>query len=166
MKREDQRICKPLVFKFLFALMLIFSFSIMSFGQTLESDESSVVNVPEQFMKQVVRRILVWSFKPRSQPKVIFLSKAGIKKSWLPKIKNIEFRLLSDGEYKQRNEWIYFFTETEVSEGKYQIGFGLGDYQCNSTGDSWYFRITKQKVRIWQNGSFGSGCGGSPNGLG
>jgi len=59
---------------FLFVALLIFSFSIIGFGQTEESNEKTPVIVSEQSMKQIVRRILIWSFKPRKQPKVIYLA--------------------------------------------------------------------------------------------
>lgn len=46
------------------------------------------------------------------------------------------------------------------------FGFGQRDVSAeysaaDETGDSWYFRLAKQKVRLWQNGRFGYGCSGS-----
>lgn len=145
--------------KFFFSLMLIFSFSAISFGQTVEESDAPPVVVPEQAMEQVVRRILVWSFKPRKQKKIIYLAAQGIQKSWLPTIKNIEFRLLSDEEVRQRKEGVYFFTKPECSENEYSIVLAFGDPNCNYLGNSWYFRITNQRVRLRRPGNAAGGCG-------
>jgi len=137
--------------KILFSLLLIFSFSIIGFGQTEESEESPAVQVPEQAMKQVVRRILVWYFKPRKQSKTIYLAAQDIQKSWLPKIKNIEFEFLSGKEIKENNSDVYFFTEPEKSGNKFDVGFAFGNPDCNNDGEIWHFRISKQKVRLWMS---------------
>ena len=141
----------------LFSLILLFSFSIFSFGQTEETEESPVV-VPEQAMEQVVRRILIWHFKPRKQPKTIYLAAQGIQQSWLPIIKNIEFKLLSDEEIKQKDEKIYFFAQLTKDANKFGIGFAFGNPTCNYIGDYWYFRISNQRVRLWQSGDIIGNC--------
>lgn len=148
-----KKLCHHLVLKLLFALMLMFSFATIGFGQTIIVP----AKVPEQEMEQVVRRILIWSFKPRNQPTEIYLSEKGIKQTWLPKIKNIEFRLLSDKEFEQRNEGAYLFTDAYFSEDKYQIGFLFGK-KCEADGKGWYFRLTDQKVKLWQSGEYGVRC--------
>ena len=147
--------------------MLIFSFSPAGFGQMTQADESSAVNVPEQAMKQVVQRILVWSFKPRNKRTEIYISDEGIKAVWLPKIKNIEFYLVPEVDLAKRGD-LYFFTEPTLSEGIYEIGFGFGEPHCSASGNSWFFRLSKQRVKLWQSDGFGSGCAissdyGSPN---
>lgn len=148
-----KKTCHHLVLKLLFALMLMFGFSMIGFGQTIIVP----AKVPEQEMEQVVRRILVWSFKPRNQPTEIYLSEKGIKQAWLPKIKNIEFRLFSEKELEQRNKDYYYFSDTNFSEGKHEIDFLLGN-QCNANGNIWYFRLSKQKVKLWQSGNVGKIC--------
>jgi hypothetical protein len=157
-----QTICR-----FLFALILISGFSFVSFSQTENSEEKSVV-VPELAMEQVVRRILVYNFKPRKKKKIVYLAEKGLQKSWLPKIEGVEFRLLSEDEVSER-ESVYFFTKLEKrSPSKYHIGFAFGDPSCSYEGDSWYFRISKERVRLWKpNEGFGAGCGSSSaNGYG
>ena len=159
MNRNYRKICKQLARRFLFALILISTFSLLGFAQTEESEEPPVV-IPDRAMEQVVRRILVWHFKPRNQKKVIYLAEKGIQKSWLPKIKGIEFRLLSETEVEEK-ERVHFFTALEKrSPRKYYIGFAFGDPTCDYIGDTWYFRLSKEKVRLWKpNKGFGGGCG-------
>ena len=149
-----QTICR-----FLFALTLISSFSFVSFAQTEDSEEKPVV-IPEPTMEQVVRRILVWNFKPRKQKATVYLAEKGIQESWLPKIEGIEFRLLSESEIAEKGR-VHFFTYLErLSSSKYQIGFAFGKPDCYFEGADWYFRISKQKVSLWKpNKGFGGGCG-------
>lgn len=138
--------------------MLILSFITIGSSQTSESDETSDINVSEQAMEQVVRRVLVWSFKPRNKPTVVYLAEQGIKQSWLPTIKNIEFRLLSIGETQQKDLKVHFFTKPNLSIITYDIGFAFGDPTCEYQGENWHFRISKQKIRLWQNGGVGGLC--------
>ena len=142
----------------------MFSFSFVSFTQTEDSEETPVV-VPEQAMEQLVRRVLIWSFKTRNKPTVIYLAEQGIKQSWLPAIKNIEFRLLTIEEIQQKDLKVHFFTKPDLSGNTYNIGFAFGDPTCEYLGENWHFRISKQKVKLWQNGGVGGGCGGSPRNL-
>jgi hypothetical protein len=163
MSQNYREICKAFVRRFLFALILISSFSLAGFAQTEEeSDETPSISIPEQAMEQVVRRILTWYFKPRSKPKIIYLydeQRQGLKKSWLPQIKGVEFRLLSETEAAERDD-VYFFTKIEKRpKNKFYIGFAFGDPSCDYEGESWNFRISKQKVRLWQSDEgFGAGC--------
>lgn len=152
---------QSLSLKLIFSLMVILSFLTIGSSQTLKSNETSDVIVPEQTMEQVVRRVLVWSFKPRNKPTVVYLAEQGIKQSWLPTIKNIEFRLLSIGEIQQKDLKVYFFTEPDLSVIIYNIGFAFGDPTCEYQGENWHFRISKQKIRLWQNGGVGGVCGSS-----
>jgi len=141
----------------LFTLILIPAFSFTGFGQTEESDDKPVV-VPEYAMEQVVRRVLTYSFKPRNKPTIMYLAEQEIKQSWLPTIKNIEFRLLSIEEIHQKDMNVHFFTKPDLSENTYDIGFAFGDPTCKYSGVNWSFRISKQKIRLWQNGGVGGGC--------
>ncbi len=144
--------------KLLFSLILILSFSIISFAQEVESKELPNVVVPNQAMEQVVRRVLIWSFKPRKQSKIIYLAEQGLEKSWLPSIKNIDFKLLSIEDIHQRKISVYFFTKPERAGNEFNIGFGFGNADCESSGDGWVFRISKQRIKLWQNGFFSSSC--------
>ncbi len=158
MRRNVRETCQQFTFRLLFALVLISGFSIIGFAQTIESEEPPDLVVPEQAMEQVVRRVLVWSFKPRNKPTVIYLAEKGIKQSWLPTIKNIEFRLLSIEEIHQKDLKVHFFTKPDLLGNTYDIGFAFGDPTCEYLGVYWHFRISKQKVRLWQNGGVGGGC--------
>ena len=160
MSRNDKEIEKQIALKFLFVLILLFSFSLVIFGQIEEFNESAPVVVPDQSMEQVVRRILVWNFKPRKQNKIIYLVGKGLQKSWLPEIEGIEFRLLSESEVAEK-DGVHFFTEIEKrSPSKYRIGLAFGKPSCYFEGANWYFRISKQKVKLWKpNEGFGGGCG-------
>ncbi len=159
MRRNDKQTRKQIALRFLSVLILLFSFSTITFGQTEEPDEPVSVVVSDQAMEQVVQRILVWNFKPRKQKKIVYLAEKGLQKSWLPKIEGIEFRLLSEAEVAKK-ESVHFFTKLEKhSPSKYHIGFAFGDPTCDYIGNSWYFRISKEKVRLWKpNEGFGAGC--------
>jgi hypothetical protein len=160
MCRNNRKIYRRLVCKFLLALIVILGSSIVGFSQIPESDESVIV-VPEQTMEVVVRRILVWSFKPRKRPTVIYLAEQGIKQSWLPTIKNIEFRLLSNDEIQEKDSKVHFFTKPDLLKNTYDIGFAFGNPNCEYFGAEWHFRIVREKVRLWQGGGFGGSCGSS-----
>lgn len=160
MCRNNKEIYKRNVGRFLLALIIILSFSSIGFTQTTESGETVVV-VPEQVMKQVVRRVLVWSFKSRKKPTVIYLAEQGIKQSWLPTIKNIGFRLVPDEEIQEKDLKVHFFTKPDLSKNTYDIGFVYGNPNCEYLGAHWHFRISKKKVRLWQSGGVGGSCGSS-----
>ncbi len=160
MRPVDKRSSMKVALKLLSLLILLFSFSIICVGQTAESDEPSNVIVPEQTMKQVVRKVLVLNFKPENKPKVIYLAKQGLQQSWLLPIKNIKFRLLSSEEIQQKDLNVYFFTKPERLGNTYNIGFAFGEPNCKYQGASWHFRISKQQVRLWQSGGIGGGCAG------
>ena len=160
MPQNYREIYKQIAFKFLFALVLISNFSFVGFAQTEDSEETSV-SIPEQATEQVVRRVLIWSFKPRNKLTVVYLAEQRIKQSWLPRIKNIEFRLLSIEKIQQKDLKVHFFTEPELSGNIYSIGFAFGDPTCEYLGTYWHFRIANQKIRLWQNGGVGGGCGSS-----
>ena len=150
-----KKICHSIIVKLLFALILIFSFSMIGFGQIVKVIVPA--EIPEQKMEEVIRKILVLTFKPRKQPAEIYLYEKGIKQTWLPKIKNIKFRLLAEKEFKQRNEVTYFFTIAHFVEDRYQIGL-LSGTNCSAKGKSWRFRLTDQKVEVWQGGDISKDC--------
>lgn len=134
-------------------------------GQNIEAKQNFPSDIrnfaPENVMREVVGRILTYKIKPSRQRKIIYLSSQFISSSWLPQIKNIEFRLLSADEVEDIDEKIYFFTEPEFqAQGIYEIGFAFGDPNCNYSGDTWRFRVTAAgKVRLWESrGGFGGGC--------
>jgi len=110
-------------------------------------------------VEQVVQRVLIWYFKASDKPKVIYLAEQGLQKSWLPSIKNIEFRLLTSEEIKQRKTSVYLFTEVEKhSPNTHNIVFTFGDAECKFAGDTWHFRISKPRMRLWRKGSIFGDC--------
>jgi hypothetical protein len=144
--------------KLLLLPVLIFTFSSIALGQPdYEEVSESFVNVPEFAMEQIVRRVLVLSFKPNASPKVVYLSNKSIKRSWMPFIKNIDFKLVTDEEAR-KSEGVYFFTQPRLKQGVREIGLGYGHPDCEATVETWRFRIYKQKVRLWKNGSFDVIC--------
>lgn len=159
MQRNYQKTCERMVICLLLMLALSFGCSNIVFGQMPDSEETPDVIVPERALEQVVRRVLVWSFKPRDKPTVVYLAEQEIKQSWLPTIKNIEFRILSAEEIEQKNIKVYFFTKPALTENIYDIGFAYGTLNCDYWGTGWYFRISKRKVRLWQSGTVGGACG-------
>jgi hypothetical protein len=145
--------------KLLLSLILIFSFSIVGISQKVRSQELHAVSVPKQAVEQVVRRVLIWYFKASDNPKVIYLAEQGLRRSWLPSIKNIEFRLLSSEEIQQREKGVYFFTKVEKrSPNTFEIVFAFGDPDCDHAGDRWHFLISKQRLRLWRKGEVFMGC--------
>lgn len=158
MRRNGRKTFRRFALRLLFALIIISGFSIIGFAQTEESEEPSEVIVPEHAMEQVVRRVLVWSFKPRIKPTVVYLAERGIRRSWLPTIKNIEFRLLPIEEIQQKNLKVHFFTVPDFSENKYSVGFAFGEPNCEFLGENWCFRISNQTVKLWLCGGVGGGC--------
>ncbi len=133
-------------FKLFFSLILMLSVSIVGIGQTVKSDKPSAKAIAEPAMKLFVQRVLVWYFKPRNHKKIIYLAEEGIQKSWLPSIRNIEFRLLSAKDIHQSNKKVYFFNKPVSLGNEYDAGFGFGIPECKSSGDNWRFRISKQGI--------------------
>ncbi len=144
----------------IFSLLIVFVFYGVAGGQENEGNEIYQISIPENIKQEIVRRILVYKFKPQKRPKVVYLSKEGINQSWFPNVPNIEFRLLSDEEIEDRGNGVYFFTEPELIKKTYNIGFAFGEPGCSYIGDGWSFRITNNKLRLWYVGGIGGGCGG------
>lgn len=145
--------------KSLLASALFFCLSGLALAQPEYPGDGARADIPDAVMQQVIGRILVKTFKPAPEPKTIEFLSSGIKRSWLPFIRNIKFRLVSDDRTGRE---FYFFTKPKIQHKTYTIGFGFGNPKCDATGDSWSFRLSKQKVtRLWKNGGFGSGCSGS-----
>lgn len=143
-----------------FIFLSSLSFSIIVRGQELKDNEHYQTLISSNIKQEIVRRILIFNFKPSKRQKTVYLAKGDIDSSWLPKIPNIEFRLLSDEEVEDAETSIYFFTEPELRKKNYSISLGFGDPECSYTGDDWNFRITKNKLKLWYVGEIGGGCGG------
>lgn len=148
-----------------FILLLSLSFFAIVQGQELADNEPSQILIASDVKQEIVRRILIFKFKPSNRQKVVYLAKGDIDSSWLPQIPNVEFRLLSDEEIEDREKGVYFFTEPELTNKTYGINFAFGDPECSYTGGEWNFRITKDRLRLWYVGEIGGGCfsGGGRN---
>jgi hypothetical protein len=145
---------------FLFVLIMILSFSVLA--QNTENEEpNTVVQVPENVMREVVGRILSYKFKSPRRKKTILLAKEGIDPAWLPVIPNIEFLMLSAEEIADGDARVYFFTPPTLEENTYGIDFAFGDPNCEYEGRNWRFRVSGGKVRLWLGGNMGGGCGGN-----
>lgn len=140
--------------------MVILGFSAIAISQDAENQESNFNQVPEKVMREVVRRVLIYKFRPPKRQKVVYLAKEGIDQSWLPIIPNVEFGLLSDEEIQDKDGGVYFFSKPEFSKGIYNINFAFGDPDCEYVGESWSFRNSKNSVRLWLGGGIGGGCSG------
>ena len=146
-------------------LILILVFSIVGFSQTAgDSDTGLPVDIPSQAMEQVIRRLLTWSFKPQKVRRTVYLYDERIDPSWLPVIKNVDFELVSFDRLGERPEGIYHLGPICVSRGRFVFEFAFGDPVSGGTTraegtSSWAFRVSKQKVRLWQNTRFPYGCG-------
>lgn len=141
-----------------FIFFTAFAFTCIANGQEFANKEVSNVSIPSNIKQEIVRRILIYKFKPSKNRRVIYVAEKGISREWLPAITNIEFRLLSDEEVEDTEKKIYFFTELEQSSSSYTINLGFGDPDCNYSGDGWRFRINKGKIRLWYEGEIGGGC--------
>jgi hypothetical protein len=147
--------------KLFVAVALIFCFTFVAVGQTPESDETLRVAIPPTVHAQTVKRILTWYFKPSNQKKVITVVGDGLERSWLPKIKGIEFRLLTREETNQSGESVYVFREIEkLKGGGYEIPFGFGSLGSGYEGDVWFFRFSKRNVTLWKQSNAGWGASG------
>lgn len=149
--------------KRIFLLILVVSvFPWPAFAQ--DEDEKPKVELPDQVMSQVVRRIVRWYFKPANRPREIHFSENGIQASWLPKLKNIEFILLNDNDSLRQEKGVYFFKAPDQTGKTYSIDFGFGDLNCDASGDTWKFKLIGSKVGVWRDDpkrGWGNGCGGN-----
>ncbi len=144
------------------AFALIFCFAFAAIGQVPETDETPRVVIPPTAKAQIVKRILIWYFKPRNQKKIITVVGDGFERSWMPEIKGIEFRLLTEEEAFKGNESVYIFRDIEkLKGGRYEIGFGFGSAGGGYEGDLWSFRFSKGKLSLWKQGNAGWGSSGA-----
>jgi hypothetical protein len=117
--------------------------------------------IPDFAMKEVVRRVVTWYFKPRNTPRTIYFSGKGIKKEWLPSIRNIEFIVLEKDSPRYDGP-VYFFQHPRSLGKGFTIEFGRGDPECHAIGDTWGFHIAGERVHLFQaGGGWGMGCSAS-----
>lgn len=132
----------------LLSLLLIMILSTIGFSQISESNEETIV-IPEQVMRQIVRKVLIHYFKPRSQQKLIYLSNELIEQAWLPKIKGIDFKFVDIQQQRYRLTGHFKFANPFAD--KHSIGFAFGSGGSGYSGDMWHYRVAKQTVKIWKD---------------
>lgn len=147
---------------------LLFSTSVGAVpAQDVDSEKSVISNQPKEAVQDVVRRILIYKFKPLSKKKIVFLAKqiyfsgpgsskfgVTIEQSWVPEVKNVEFLMLTAPFDKE----VYFFKEWDFKTNVYQIAFAFGDPTCSFAGNLWKFRVSGGRTRLWPDGVAGGGC--------
>gem|GEM_PF-2781995 len=144
-------------------LILAFALSSITAAGQVSSDEENVA-LPDPVMQQVVSRILRWQFKPADRPRSVPVSERGIKREWLPSIRNISFRLASDNDALKAKKGVFLFEGLQRVGRHYSINVGWGDLECSGSGDVWKFRVEKDdNVRLWRarDQGWGRGCGGT-----
>ena len=124
-----------------------------------EEPEPEEVTLPDSVMEEVVRRVVTLHFISTKRSGVIYFADRGIKAEWLPKMENIEFVVLTDGEREGDEKEIHFIKKVTLSDGIYDVWFGYGDPDCTATGDVWQFQITDGDVvqLLTTRGGWGSG---------
>jgi len=112
-------------------------------------------------ISKIVKIVLRGEFKSADKRTPVYISEKFIQKSWLPKIRNIEFVLIDDAEFKKRGK-AYFFPKAPYWEkDEVRVDFGFGD-SCSASGGSWFFHVTGDRVRDANKGKGGgwaTGCG-------
>lgn len=149
------------------AIVLFFCLTLTAFGQTPESSETSPAAIPPAAKAQIVSKILTWYFKPQSRKKVVTISNDDVEAAWLPKIKGVEFRLISEAEAHETNEKVYVFRFTELDDLKgnwREIGFGFGAFGDGFMGDTWAFRLANRKLSLFKKNDGGWGSSGTDYG--
>ena len=136
--------------------MLVVCLAAAANAQEEAEPEPEPVSLPDYVMKQVVERIVIEHFSSTRRKGEMYLSETNIKREWVPKIKKIEFVFVTDADGRE----VHYFREPQRVGSEYRLDFGWGDPDCNSTGDTWQFRIVDGVVRdIRQTaGGWGTGC--------
>ncbi len=122
-----------------------------------ESDDK--VPLPDDIMRQALGRILRYNFKPRRIPTTIpivgfitvdnsdYSFAIPIKQGWLPKIKNLTFKLVPEEELPDVDQ-VFVFNCLQQDKGVYLLSVGRRD-KCSGEGKVWILRANSSKVRLW-----------------
>jgi len=115
--------------------------------------------ISDAALSQMIGIVLREEFKPAEESKTIYLSERFLKPTWLPKIRNVNFVLITDKEFKERGK-VYFLDKAPYWEdGSVKVDFGFGDRDCSAKGTSWFFQVTGDRVeRTTQGGGWGRVC--------
>jgi len=154
--------------RFFLHSVMVLALTTLTVGQDNDNGASKFTEVPEVVLRDVVRRVLIFQFKPAAKKKTVMLANqvymrqprsstfaVTIDPSWLPKIRNVEFQLLN----APQDEDVFFFKEWEGAKpNTFQILFGYGNPECKYSGNLWAFRAGKYKSTLWLSGGAGAGC--------
>lgn len=115
--------------------------------------------ISEAALSQMIGFVLREEFKPADEPKTIYLSERFLKPAWLPKIRNVNFVLITDKEFKERGKAHFFDKAPYWEKGFVRVDFGFGDRDCSASGTSRFFQVTGDRVEPTnQGGGWGRGC--------
>ena len=137
------------------AVALLTIFAIAGFGQ----DKSDGVALPDEMMEQVVRTVVQATIKPPKEQQLFYFANEGVRTEWLPEIENVTYVLLDKNEKHRYDREVYFFTQLEEKDKKYQITFAFGDPGCSAHGETWTFSVVDSQVKdLKRKWGWGSAC--------
>lgn len=140
---------------FCLAVVFLTIFAIAGFGQ----DKSDDVALPDEVMGQVVRTVVQATIKPPKEQQLFYFANDGVRTEWLPDIENVTYVLLDKNEKHWYNREVYFFTQLEKKDKKYQITFAFGDPGCSAHGETWTFSVADSQVKdLKREWGWGSAC--------
>ena len=154
--------------RFFLLSVMVLALTTLAVGQDNDNETSKFAEVPEVVLRDVIRRVLIFQFKPVPKKKTVMLANkiymrqprsstfaVTIDSSWLPKIRKVEFQLLN----APQDEDVFFFKEWEGAEpNTFQILFGHGNPECTYSGSLWAFRVGKDRSKLCLSGGAGAGC--------
>src|SRR4051794_295911 len=102
-------------------------------GGDISGQDIRPTDLTDQVVQQVVDRILRYKIKPGRKPRTVYLNGTSfvvrdaetpvvqipIQPKWLPRIKNIEFKIHSKNDPADAKG--YHFSEIEKANGRYEI---------------------------------------------
>jgi hypothetical protein len=134
---RNSRTSSFLMKRFILIGMVLLGVATSSFAQS-DDDE---IELSGAVMKEVVVGILKFYFKP-GRERVVYLSDSYINKSWLPRIRNVEFVLIKKISFDEDRDGFMFESITR-ERNIYFVNFGYGALNCGDrTGDQWSFRLS------------------------
>ncbi len=136
-------------------------FSLLFLSSSVAQKSDDKVPLPDEIIRQAVGRILIYNFRPKRIPVTIPIAKfisvvlnksdsafdIPIKQGWLPKIKNLTFKLIPEEEISDIDK-IFVFSNLRQNEGFYSISVGRRD-KCAGEGIVWILRTNPSRFRLW-----------------
>jgi hypothetical protein len=143
-------------------LFVVLPLVVLSFVSSISAqDEENVVVLPDSIMEQVVRKVVADHVISEKGVTEFFIAERGIRREWLPEMKNITFIIVADSKLGGFEKEVHFFKKPRLIEGQYEIDFGFGDPDCSASGDTWQFEIVGDVVKVTRtSGGWGIGFSG------